>query len=205
MSVVPPLSGPPLYRYIPGVGKVATTINGPPGPTGPQGIPGSATDTGATGYTGNTGATGYTGPTGATGPIGPTGPNTLPSGYDTINGGTFALTTGYTGVHSASVTTSATGYIMGQATVQIANPDSISHWVDCYLTVNGSTGNTTSENVEKRNAGIDGYANLMLIHRSGLVGPGTYSTTLYGRIREPVSTSNIVIDHSDMFMLGNLS
>lgn len=73
MSVVPPLSGPPLYRYIPGVGKVATTINGPTGPTGPQGIPGTAVakgDTGDTGPTGNTGPTGDTGPTGNTGPTG---------------------------------------------------------------------------------------------------------------------------------------
>lgn len=74
MSVVPPLSGPPLYRYIPGVGKVGTTQNGATGPTGPQGIPGSNTNTGATGTTGPTGPTGNTGPTGTTGPTGPTGP-----------------------------------------------------------------------------------------------------------------------------------
>lgn len=91
MSVVPPLSGPPLYRYIPGVGKVGTTQNGPPGPTGPQGIPGTSVGTGATGstgplgtgptgagstVTGPTGWTGSTGNTGATGPLGtgPTGP-----------------------------------------------------------------------------------------------------------------------------------
>ena len=49
MSVVPPLSGPPLYRYIPGVGKVGTTQNGPTGPTGPAG---TASNTGATGPTG---------------------------------------------------------------------------------------------------------------------------------------------------------
>lgn len=55
MSVVPPLSGPPLYRYIPGVGKVGTTQNGPTGPTG---------NTGPTGPTGATGPTGSTGPTG---------------------------------------------------------------------------------------------------------------------------------------------
>ncbi len=65
MSVVPPLSGPPLYRYIPGVGKVGTTQNGPTGPTGPQGVAGGATNTGATGPTGWTGPTGTTGPTGA--------------------------------------------------------------------------------------------------------------------------------------------
>jgi hypothetical protein len=62
-----------LYRYIPGVGKVGTTQNGPTGPTGPQGIPGSASDTGATGYTGYTGPTGPTGNTGSTGPTGSTG------------------------------------------------------------------------------------------------------------------------------------
>jgi hypothetical protein len=49
MSVVPPLTGPPLYRYIPGVGKVGTTQNGPTGPTGAQGTPGTASETGATG------------------------------------------------------------------------------------------------------------------------------------------------------------
>lgn len=82
MSVVPPLSGPPLYRYIPGVGKVGTTQDGrtgPTGPTGPQGQAGAAANTGATGPTGWTGPTGPTGPTGVTGPTGSRGPigNTL--------------------------------------------------------------------------------------------------------------------------------
>ena len=83
MSVVPPLTGPPLYRYIPGVGKVGTTQNGSTGPTGPQGLPGTVSGTGATGPTGplGTGPTGNTGPTGPTGPLGtgPTG-NTGPTG-----------------------------------------------------------------------------------------------------------------------------
>lgn len=77
MSVVPPLTGPPLYRYIPGVGKVGTTQIGPIGPTGPRGQEGTASNTGATGPTGLTGATGPTGPTGSTGAAstvtGPTG------------------------------------------------------------------------------------------------------------------------------------
>lgn len=34
MSVVPAITGPPLYRYIPGVGKVAATIQGERGPAG---------------------------------------------------------------------------------------------------------------------------------------------------------------------------
>ena len=46
MSTIPPLTGPPLFRYIPGVGKVSAAVNGPTGPTGPMG---TATNTGATG------------------------------------------------------------------------------------------------------------------------------------------------------------
>lgn len=223
MSTIPPLSGPLLYRYIPGVGKVGATLDGPTGPrgpTGPQGVAGTAANTGATGptgpsgFTGNTGptgpastVTGPTGPTGATGvtgPIGPTGLETIPSGFTGINGGSIALSTGYTGIYSTQVTTSATGYVMGQAAVQVANPDSLNHWVDFYLVVNGNTGNVTTENIEKRNAGVDGYANLFLIHRSGLVAPGTWTSTLFGRVRDLAATSNVIVDHVDMFTLGNL-
>jgi hypothetical protein len=52
MSTIPPLTGPPLYRYIPGVGKVSAAVNGPTGPTGATGPAGTATNTGATGATG---------------------------------------------------------------------------------------------------------------------------------------------------------
>lgn len=64
MSVVPPLSGPPLYRYVPGVGKVGTTINGATGPTGPTGAAGTSANTGATGPTGSQGPTGAFAPEG---------------------------------------------------------------------------------------------------------------------------------------------
>lgn len=183
MSVIPVLSGPPLYRYIPGVGKVSAAVNGPTGPVGPQGIPGTAVNTGATG---------------------PTGAETIPSGFTGLNGGAVALGTGYTGIYSTQVVTSATGYIMGQAAIQVANPDTIDHWVDFYLVVNGSTGNITSEDIRKRTGGVNGYANLNLIHRSGLVGPGTWTTTIYGRVQDLSSTSNVVVDHIDLFTLGNL-
>jgi hypothetical protein len=62
MSTVPPLTGPPLYRYIPGVGKVASSINGPTGPAGP---PGTASGTGSTGNTGPAGFQSFSGPTGS--------------------------------------------------------------------------------------------------------------------------------------------
>jgi hypothetical protein len=190
-----------LFRYVPGVGRVPSVLDGPAGPQGP---PGTAANTGATGPTGTTGFTGQTGPQGPTGPLGPTGTETVPSGFGTLNGGVIALNTGYTGISSVNVTTSATGYIMGQAAVQIANPDSVNHVVSFYLVVNGSTGNTTNENIEKRTGGANGVANLNLIHRSGLVSPGLYSATLYGRVQDVSSSASVVVDHIDMFALGNL-
>lgn len=60
MSVVPPLSGPPLYRYIPGVGKVAVSQNGATGPTGPS-VTVSIPSTFATTNSPSTLATGPTG------------------------------------------------------------------------------------------------------------------------------------------------
>jgi hypothetical protein len=175
------MSGPPLYRYIPGVGRVSAGILGP---TGPQGVSGTATNTGATG---------------------PTGPIELtPSGFSTMNSGTFALQTGYTGIKSTSVTTSATGYVLGQASVQVANPDSANHWVDFYITVNGSVGNTTSEQIEKKTGNVNGYGNFTLLHRSGLVGPGTWGATVYGRVRDVSNSASVVVDHLDLVALGNL-
>jgi hypothetical protein len=68
MSTVPPLTGPPLYRYVPGVGKVASSVPGIQGNTGPTGVAGAVAgkgDTGPTGHTGPAGFQTFTGPTGA--------------------------------------------------------------------------------------------------------------------------------------------
>lgn len=137
MSIVPPLSGPPLYRYIPGVGKVGTTQNGPTGATGPQGIPGSATTTGSTGptgYTGNTGPTGaassVTGPTGWTGWTGPTG---------------TTGTTGTTGATGPGVSIQQVGNMVfvdasyGNNTSAIADPTRYP-----FLTINSALSNVSS-------------------------------------------------------------
>lgn len=168
------------------------------GPTGPiyQLAPNSLT-----GPTGNTGPTGAAGSAGVTGP---TGPTAVPSGFITVNGSTLALTTGYTGISSTTVATTATGYIMGQATIQVANPDNTDHWVDFYITVNGSTGNVTTQNIQRRTGGVNGYQNIALIHRSGLTAPGIWATTLFGRVRDVSSVANVVVDHVDLFTLGHL-
>ena len=195
--------GPTGTQGTPGYALVVQELqaNGS-GPTGPvyQLAPNSLT-----GPTGITGATGRTGATGSTGATGPTGPTAVPSGFNTMNSGTYPLSTGYTGIMSTSVTTSATGYIMGQVALQVANPDTANHYVDFYIVVNGSTGNVTSGFVDRRTGGVNGYANLSLIHRSGVVGPGTWSTTLFGRVRDVSSTASVVVDHADIFSLGHLA
>lgn len=62
MSTVPPLTGPPLYRYIPGVGKVASSVPGIQGPAGPTGAAGAFA---GKGETGPTGSLAFSGPTGS--------------------------------------------------------------------------------------------------------------------------------------------
>jgi hypothetical protein len=92
---------------------------------------------------------------------------------------------------------------MGQTSVQVVNSGNIDHWVTFYQTVNGSTGNQTTEDIRKKTSGVDGYGNLFLIHRSGLDAPGTYAITLYGKV--DASVNYVVVDHIDQAGLGNLS
>lgn len=94
---------------------------------------------------------------------------------------------------------------MGQASLQVANPDNTNHWVDFYMTVNGSTGNVSTQNIEKRIGGVNGYENISLIHRSGLTAPGTWAITLHGRVRDVSAIASVVVDHVDLFGLGHLS
>lgn len=164
------------------------------GPTGPMYVLAPT----PTSYTGATGFTGVTGPTG------PAGPETVPSGFTSLNGGVVVLSTGFTGIYSTQVVTSATGYVMGQASIQVANRDSVPHWADFYITVNGSVGNTTTQQVARKTGGLDGYANYSILHRSGLVGPGTWSATVFGRVQEANGSSNAAVDHIDLFAFGNL-
>ena len=113
MSTIPSLSGPPLYRYIPGVGKVASSVPGIQGPTGPQGVPGTASATGATGPTGPTST--VPGPTGPTSTVpGPT--ETCATAFSTVDQPLVAGTAANV-VHSTvpfsygiTVVTGANGY-----------------------------------------------------------------------------------------------
>lgn len=158
MSTTPPLSGPPLYRYIPGVGKVASSIQGPTGPQGPQGIPGSSTQTGATGPTGWTGTTGGTGPASTvTGPTGSVG--SLPLGnvlrVDAVNGNDATASVGgspYLTIAAAvsAATTGKTIWVLpGTYTLAsgITLPDGVAlrglNVQTCTIQMTGVSANTT--------------------------------------------------------------
>jgi hypothetical protein len=104
---------------------------------------------------------------------------------------------------SSTITTSVTGYILGQTSIQVANSGNDDHWVTFYQTVNGSMGNQTTEEVRKKTGSVNGYGNLFLITRSGIDAPGTYNITLYGKVDSNVNY--VVVDHIDQSGLGNLS
>lgn len=185
------MSGPPLYRYVPGVGKVATALNGPTGSTGPQGIPGIASNTGATGPNGNTG---------------PTGPSfVLPSTFSTSSS-TSALATGPTGTKLAdtTITTSQTGYIWSTTSVELVNQDSsTSHDVVLYQIVNGFTSDGITTSIpRKSNNGT--YQNITLSSRTPTpVNPGTYPVQVYGYTLN--TTTNVSAIHRDTFAIAHLS
>lgn len=206
MSVVPPLSGPPLYRYIPGVGKVGTTQAGPIGPTGPQGLAGLASNTGATGPTGFTGVTGPTGPTGFTGVTGPTGPSfSVPSAFST-SGTASVLSTGPTGTQLASttLTTSQTGYIWSTTSIELKNNDnSAAHDVTIYQIVNGFTSDGMTISLQKKaNSGT--YQVVTTSYRSATqVGPGTWPIQAYAYTAD--TTTEVSAIHRDTFAIGHLS
>jgi hypothetical protein len=185
------------------VSQVRTTLSGiakaDTGPTGPTGATGA---TGPTGVTGPTGPSGATGPTGATGATGPAGPNTIPSAYNTLAGSDVTLTTSFQPILTTSITTTTNSYLLGMGTVQVYNSLNAAHFVEFYMEVNGSISSTVKERIPARvSSTVFTFANLTLIHRSGLEPIGTYSITIYGK---GDATPGLVVDHSDLTGLGNL-
>ena len=143
MSTIPPLSGPPLYRYIQGVGLVAAALVGPTGVAGPLGPTGQTGPIGPAGTASNTGATGQTGPAGPVGPTGVTGP----AGSATNTGATGPA--GPTGVAGPqSVVTGPTGPAGGliEVTSILANqsaniavgPATVTAWDGSFTSYGGT-------------------------------------------------------------------
>ena len=176
------LSGPPLYRYVPGVGKVASVQVGP---TGPQGIAGVAA---------NTGATGPTGP----------GAGLIPSSFTTATG-SVTLSTGPTGTQLANttITTTQTGYIWATTSVELVNQDnSAAHDVTVYQVVNGFTSDGMMTSLQKKsNSGT--YQSVTLSYRTNTqIGPGTYPVQAYAYTGD--TTTQVTAVHRDTFGIGHL-
>ena len=175
---VSPLTGPPLYRYIPGVGKVGTSQNGPAGPEGPAG---------------------------PTGPRGPTGASySVPSAF-TTGTASVVLATGPTGTKIAdtTITTTQTGYIWATTTVELVNTDqSSAHDVSMYQIVNGYTSDQVLTSIQKKsNNGT--YQSVTLSYRTPTeVGPGTWPVQAYAYTS--TTTNEVSATHRDTFGIGHL-
>jgi hypothetical protein len=190
MATIPPLSGPPLYRYIPGVGKVSAAVDGPTGPRGPtgvRGLDGTATNTGATG---------------------PTGPSAVPSTYYATGVTGTQVGTGPTGTQIGStvnITTTHTGYIWGNATVNFQNSANSENYAYTYMIVNGTTSSVVKNSIPRKHASTNAYANVSIHQRTLVpVGPGSYPVEVYG-FTDAAGLGSVLYDNVNVFGLGHLS
>lgn len=138
-----------------------------------------------------------TGPTGATGP-------TIVSSFATSDS-SQVLTTSYEVLLTDTITVTG-GRILGQCSLQVVNGDSIDHFVDFYIEVNGSVSNVASEDIRKRTGGVDGAANIFILQRSGILPAGTYELKVFGKSRDSQqSAGTLAVNHIDFAGLGNLT
>lgn len=192
-----------LFRYVPGVGKVAAALDGPTGPAGPAG---TSTNTGATGPAGPAGTQGATGGPGPTGPAGVTGPaGAIPSSFVT-SGTTVVLTTGPTGtkIADSTITTTSTGYIWSTSSVELVNTDnSFTHNVTVYQIVDGFASDGITTSLQKK-SGNATYQNVTVSTRSPTrLAPGTWPIQVYAYTS--TSTAEVSATHRDTFAMGHLS
>lgn len=172
-----------LFRYIPGVGKVASSIEGPTGPQGPAGTSSN---------------------TGATGPTGPANNTNVPSTFST-SGISATLATGPTGTKIAdtTITTTQTGYIWSTSSVELVNTDNSSaHDVHIYQIVDGFTSDGITTSLQKKsNSGT--YQNVTVSSRTTTtVSPGTYPIQVYAYTMS--TTTEVSATHRDTFAIGHL-
>jgi hypothetical protein len=70
--------------------------------------------------------------------------------------------------------------------------------VSLYMIVDGETSNTTNAT----NRGNSEYSNIVLLHRTAPVAPGTHIVGVYGYCS---SANAIDATHCDLFTMGNLA
>jgi hypothetical protein len=178
-----------------------------PGATGPVGGGVRLTLTGPTGPIQYRQLDENGGPTGTLYTVAHTVPGSdaaIPSGFTgALNGGasTVNLTNdGPTGtlVAQTSITIHTRSRLFANASVEIVALTSAIETVSLYLVVDGETSNVTTAT----NRGNGEYSNIVLLHRTAPIAPGTYTVAVYGYC----STAHAVdVTHCDLFAMGNLA
>jgi hypothetical protein len=76
--------------------------------------------------------------------------------------------------------------------------------VDTPLTINSTTSNITRNSIIRQQSGNPGYVPILIIQRTSTkVGPGTYDANVYAFTSN--TSTNVLCDHIDISLLGNLS
>ena len=201
-----------------------TGYTGDTGYTGYTGPTGATGATGYTGYTGDTGPTGYTGPTGPTGLTGYTGPqgiagiasNTGATGPAGLGSSVISVFTnilssnqGLSGTPiqlgtNVNITTTATGNIWINATLNFTNTSGGYDVIVAYLKLNGINSSNVYINKDPSTEPNPGYYSLTLQQRTATpLSAGTYTCNVWANVLN-VST-DVNCNLVNVFALGNLN
>ena len=202
----------------------STGYTGYTGDTGYTGYTGPTGATGYTGYTGDTGPTGYTGPTGPTGLTGYTGPqgiagiasNTGATGPAGLGSSVISVFTnilssnqGLSGTPiqlgtNVNITTTATGNIWINATLNFTNTSGGYDVIVAYLKLNGINSSNVYINKDPSTEPNPGYYSLTLQQRTATpLSAGTYTCNVWANVLN-VST-DVNCNLVNVFALGNLN
>lgn len=93
---------------------------------------------------------------------------------------------------------------MVNLSAEITNTDTgDEHTVSMYLTTNGDTSNTTENSIIRaKNGSTPSQASLSIVHRSGVLQPGTYTITVYAKAD---ANSVMNLTHLDAGAIGHLT
>lgn len=128
---------------------------------------------------------------------------TLPSGYLDVSE-TTALTTSFASIGTTTITLSVPSRVMVNLASEVENTDSSDeHTVSMYVTVGSDTSNTTDNSIVRaKNGSTPSQGALAIVHRTGVLQPGTYTLTVYAKAD---ANSAMRITHLDAGLIGHLT
>ena len=129
---------------------------------------------------------------------------TLPSGYLTVSGSTGLSTTFASIGTGTTITLSVASRVMVNLAAEVENTDSSSeHTVSMYVTVDSDTSNTTNNSIVRaKNGSTPSQGALAIVHRTGVLQPGTYTMRVYAKAD---ANSQMNITHLDAGLIGHLT